>query len=175
MAGVCPGPGILYRPGPVHPPQDKPRVERIVQYVRKNFFAGEEFVDLAEPRPVPKCGAPRKPGYVSTAPPAPSRRWCSPSGRRRRVARPVGAYPVPIYAEVKVARDYHVQIAKAFYSIPHHLRGQTISARADAEWPKSTTADSWSKLIPVNPPERSTDPADLPAEKTAYAMRDLTG
>jgi transposase InsO family protein len=28
--------------------QDKPRVERCVQYVRGNFFAGEEFVDLAD-------------------------------------------------------------------------------------------------------------------------------
>jgi hypothetical protein len=32
----------------VHSPKDKPRVERAVQYVRGNFFAGEEFVDLAD-------------------------------------------------------------------------------------------------------------------------------
>ncbi|WP_244187589.1 hypothetical protein [Mycobacterium gastri] len=28
--------------------QDKPRVERVVQYVRGNFFAGEEFIDLTD-------------------------------------------------------------------------------------------------------------------------------
>src|SRR4029079_19641210 len=28
--------------------QDKPRVERMVQYVRNNFFAGEDFTDLAD-------------------------------------------------------------------------------------------------------------------------------
>jgi hypothetical protein len=32
----------------VRSPKDKPRVERCVQYVRGNFFAGEEFVDLAD-------------------------------------------------------------------------------------------------------------------------------
>jgi transposase len=32
----------------VRSPKDKPRVERAVQYVRGNFFAGEEFVDLAD-------------------------------------------------------------------------------------------------------------------------------
>lgn len=27
---------------------NKPRVERMVQYVRNNFFAGEDFADLAD-------------------------------------------------------------------------------------------------------------------------------
>ncbi len=32
----------------VRTPTDKPRVERQVPYVRRNFFAGEDFIDLAE-------------------------------------------------------------------------------------------------------------------------------
>ena len=35
-------------PARVRSPQDKPRVERVVQYVRGNFWAGERFVDLAD-------------------------------------------------------------------------------------------------------------------------------
>jgi transposase len=35
-------------PARVRSPKDKPRVERVVQYVRGNFFAGEEFLDLAD-------------------------------------------------------------------------------------------------------------------------------
>ena len=35
-------------PARVRSPQDKPRVERAVQYVRGNFWAGENFTDLAE-------------------------------------------------------------------------------------------------------------------------------
>jgi hypothetical protein len=32
----------------VRSPQDKPRVERQVQFVRGSFFAGETFIDLAD-------------------------------------------------------------------------------------------------------------------------------
>jgi transposase len=35
-------------PARVRSPQDKPRVERVVQYVRGNFWAGESFADLAD-------------------------------------------------------------------------------------------------------------------------------
>ncbi len=35
-------------PARVRSPQDKPRVERVVPYVRGNFWAGESFVDLAD-------------------------------------------------------------------------------------------------------------------------------
>jgi transposase len=35
-------------PARVRRPQDKPRVERVVQYVRGNFWAGETFTDLAD-------------------------------------------------------------------------------------------------------------------------------
>ena len=50
---------LRVRPGPrafsidaarVRTPTDKPRVERVVPYVRNNFFAGETFVDLADCR-----------------------------------------------------------------------------------------------------------------------------
>jgi transposase len=35
-------------PARVRHAQDKPRVERVVPYVRENFFRGEDFVDLAD-------------------------------------------------------------------------------------------------------------------------------
>ena len=81
---------------------------------------------------------------------------------------------VPVYAQVKVHRDYHVQVGKALYSIPEHLRGQTISARADSELVKMYHRGQLVKTHPRQPPGgRSTDPADLPADKAGYAMRDL--
>jgi hypothetical protein len=90
------------------------------------------------------------------------------------LAAPTGRYAVPVYAEVKVARDYHVQLAKALYSIPHHLRGQTLSARADGQLAKFYHRGQLVKTHPRQPAgTRSTDPADLPADKTGYAMRDL--
>jgi transposase len=40
--------GFITDPARVAHPQDKPRVERMVKYVRGNFFAGEDFADLAD-------------------------------------------------------------------------------------------------------------------------------
>jgi transposase len=40
--------GFVIDPARVRSPQDKPRVERVVPYVRSNFFAGEVFIDLAD-------------------------------------------------------------------------------------------------------------------------------
>ena len=37
-------------PTRVASPQDKPRVERVVQYVSGNFWDGEDFIDLAVDR-----------------------------------------------------------------------------------------------------------------------------
>jgi transposase len=93
----------------VRSPQDKPRVERTVQYVRGNFFAGETFVDLADAQ-------------------ARAEAWCATTAGLRMHgtihARPAEVfaeheagvllaagqepYEVPIYATVKVHRDYHV-------------------------------------------------------------------
>ena len=69
----------------VRSPKDKPRVERAVQYVRGNFFAGENFASLAE-RAGPRRGLVRghRPGCGSTAPSRPARRRCSPRRRRPR-------------------------------------------------------------------------------------------
>jgi len=39
--------GFATDPARVRSPKDKPRVERTVQYVRENFWRGEEFTDLA--------------------------------------------------------------------------------------------------------------------------------
>ena len=71
-------------------------------------------------------------------------------------------------------RDHHIEVAKALYSVPGHLIGKQVDVRADRQlvrvWHRG-------QLVKVHPRARAggrvTDPADLPAEKTAYAMRDL--
>jgi hypothetical protein len=85
-------------------------------------------------------------------------------------------YDVPIFSRVKVHRDYHVEIARALYSAPEHLIGQHLDARADSELVKLFRAGVLVKTHPRQPPGgRSTDRADLPAERAGYAMRDLSG
>ena len=167
--------GFSTDPARVAHPQDKPRVERMVQYVRNNFFAGEEFTDLiaAQDRVVIWCAQKAGLRIHGTTCAQPAVVFADREAPGLLAAPPV-RYAVPVYAEVKVARDYHVQLAKALYSIPHHLRGQTISARADGELAKFYHRGQLVKTHPRQPAgTRSTDPADLPADKTGYAMRDL--
>ena len=84
------------------------------------------------------------------------------------------AYDLPIFTRVKVHRDFHVEVARALYSVPEHLLGQYLHARADSELVKLFCAGALVKTHPRQPPGgRSTDRADLPADKTIYAMRDL--
>jgi transposase len=167
--------GFATDPARVAHPQDKPRVERMVQYVRNNFFAGEDFTDLADAQDRAQVWCAQKAGLrihgTTCAQPAVV---FADREAAALLAAPTVRYAVPVYAEVKVARDYHVQLAKALYSIPHHLRGQTITARADVELAKFYHRGQLVKTHPRQPAgSRSTDPADLPTDKTGYAMRDL--
>jgi transposase len=159
----------------VRHPQDKPRVERTVSYVRQSFFAGETFIDLAD--------AQRR-----------AEQWCcSTAGLRihgttacrpvehfaleeapHLLSAPTEPYDLPIYASPKVHRDHHIEVAKALYSIPGGLIGQRVEVRADRQLVKVFHRGVLVKTHPRQPPgHRSTDPDDLPAHKTVYAMRDL--
>lgn len=162
--------GFETDPARVRRPQDKPRVERIVQYVRGNCFAGEEFVDLADAQ-------------------ARTETWCAQTAGLRIhgtiQARPaevfaeheVGvllpapevAYEVPIYATVKVHRDYHVQLGKALYSAPKAYIGQQVAARADAELVKLFHRG---QLIKTHP--RSGRAAGPPTPRTCPLRRSAT-
>jgi len=168
--------GFLTDPARVAHPQDKPRVERMVQYVRNNFFAGEDFADLADAQARAQAWCAEKAGQrihgTTCARPA---MVFAETEAALLLPAPAQPYAVPIYAQVKVHRDFHVQVGKALYSIPEHYRGQTISVRADGELVKMYHRGQLVKTHPRQPPGgRSTDPVDLPAEKTGYAMRDLT-
>lgn len=167
--------GFVTDPARVAHPQDKPRVERMVQYVRNNFFAGEDFTDLADAQSRARTWCAEKAGQrihgTTCARPAVV---FADTEAALLIEAPAAPYAVPIYAQVKVARDYHVQVGKALYSIPEQYLGQTISARADGELVKFFHRGQLVKTHPRQPPGgRSTDPVDLPAEKTGYAMRDL--
>lgn len=167
--------GFAIDPARVRSPKDKPRVERMVSYVRSNFFAGEDFRDLQD------CGQR-------------ARSWCAHTAGMRihgttrlrpaevfatdelPALRPVPdtAFDVPAWTHPKVAPDRHVQVAKALYSVPGELVGKRIDARADTHSVKLYWRGELIKVHPAMAPgRRHTDPADLPAEVSIYAMRDI--
>ena len=167
--------GFVVDAARVATPTDKPRVERAVPYVRNNFFAGETFVDLADVR-------------------ARAERWCTDTAGMRvhgstqcrpvetfrveelalLVALPVSPFDVPRWSEPKVHRDFHVEVDKALYSVPHQFIGRQVRARRDATSVKLYFRGELIKVHPRKAPgQRCTDPADYPMGKEIYATRDL--
>jgi transposase len=154
--------------------KDKPRVERVVQYVRGNMWAGEQFVDLSDAQ-------------------ARARVWCAEvAGQRIHgtiAARPAevfaeheagvllpvpAGYDVPVFKRCKVHRDFHLEIERALYSVPKVYIGQYVDVRADSALVKVFHNGQLVKVHPrQRPGGRWTDPDDLPEQKVGYAMRDL--
>jgi transposase len=162
-------------PARVRSPQDKPRVERAVQYVRGNFWAGENFTDLADAQARVEAWCRDRAGMRihGTTARRPAEMF---SELEACCLLPVPQpYDQPIFTRVKVHRDYHVEIARALYSVPEAHLGRHLDARADRQLVKLYAHGRLVKTHPRQPPGgRSTDRDDLPAHKADYASRDLS-
>jgi transposase len=166
--------GFATDPARVRSPKDKPRVERAVQYVRGNFFAGEHFTGLsdAQARAETWCREVAGERIHGTIQARPAQVFAE---HEAGVLLPLGLpYDVPVFATVKVHRDFHVEVGRALYSAPKEYLGCHLDARADSALVKLFHRGQLIKTHPRQQPgRRMTDPADLPAEKTTYAMRDV--
>jgi hypothetical protein len=156
--------GFHVDPARVRKARDKARVERAVPTVREDCFAGEELLSIDDAREH-------------------ARRWCLEDyGLRRHTSTqrlprehfeseeraqllpaPSTAYEIPLWAEPKVARDQHVQVAKALYSLPREFLGKRLRARADRSLVRLYDRGVLVKTHPRQPPgKRSTDPRTSP-------------
>lgn len=154
--------------------KDKPRVERNVQYVRDNFFRGENWLDIGDTQR----------GAI---------RWCM-KGAGMRIhgttrKRPLVVFenveqatllPLekerfdpPLWGKYKVHPDHHVSFQKAFYSVPTRYVGKTVWVRGDTKLVRLYVGGELVKTHQRQPPGgRSTDYDDYPKEVAPYAMRD---
>jgi len=164
--------GFVTDPARVRHPRDKPRVEAGVAYVQGNFFAGETFLDLADARS-------KMTGWLATANTrvhgttrqVPAVVFAAQEAPALRPA-PADRYQVPYWAQVKVHVDYHIQVARALYSVPWRHVGAKVTARADEHLVKVYLRDQLIKIHPrQRPGGRSTDPADMPPGVEGYATR----
>jgi hypothetical protein len=150
-------------------------VERVVPYVRNNFFAGETFIDLADAQRRAGVWARERAGMRvhGTTQLRPVEHFRL-EEQPMLAAAPAAPYDVPIYAVAKVHRDHHIEVAKALYSIPGNLIGTRVDVRADRQLVRVFSRGQLIKVHPrQRPGGRATDPEDLPSERTIYAMRDL--
>jgi transposase len=167
--------GIVADPARVRSPQDKGRVESGVKFAQRSFFAGEVFLDLddAQRRVDDWCrvragmrvhGTTRaQPGVVFAQQEAP---LLAPV--------PVEPYRIPYWGEVRVARDFHVRVQHAFYSVPYTLVGQQVTVRSDDALVKIYHRGQVVKTHPRRPAGgRSSHDGDFPPGTDVYARRDV--
>lgn len=122
--------GFLIDPARVRHPTDKPRVERMVPFVRTDFWRGRSFQSLAAIN-------------------AGLETWCREVAGQRvhgttrqrpldlfRLAEQAALLPltqepfaIARWTQAKVARDCHIQVAGAWYSVPYRYLGQTLAVR----------------------------------------------
>ena len=158
--------GFLTDPARVRSPKDKPRVERVVQYVRGNFWDGETYTSLDEAQQAATAWCLRTAGtriHGSTC----ARPMEVFTDAEQALLLPVpGVYDVPVFKAVKVHRDFHAEVAKALYSLPEQWIGHMLDVRADSELVKFYHRGKLVKVHPRQPAGgRSTDRADLPEHK----------
>jgi len=166
---------FLIDPARVRTPTDKPRVERMVPFVRNSFFAGEDFIDRDDGQRRVEIWCRTRAGLRTHG-----TTQCRPAElfvleeQPQLLPAPVFPYDLPLYASAKVHRDHHIEVAKALYSIPGNLIGRVVEVRADRQLVRVFHRGQLVKVhARTGPGGRVTDPADLPAEKTTYALRDI--
>jgi hypothetical protein len=153
----------------------KPRVERTVPYVRESFFRGETFRDLAEAQAaaVSWCRTTAGLRIHGTTARRPAEAFAA-DEQPLLLPTPETAYEIPTYGRAKVHRDHHIAFGRALYSVPGGLIGQEVAVRAEAGLVKIFHRGALVKVHPrLGRGRRSTDPQDLPAERSIYALRDL--
>lgn len=167
--------GFEVDPARIRAPTDKARVERSVSYVRGSFFAGETFTDLTDVQERAAAWCSERAGLrVHGTTQRRPREVFEAEERPRLAPAPEGPYDLPLYASCKVHRDHHIQVACALYSVPGALIGRRVSVRADSRLVRISYQGRLVKVHPRVPRGRwSTDPADLPSEKSTYALRDI--
>ena len=147
----------------------------MVQFVRSSFWAGEHFVDLpdAQTKATAWCAGRAGMRMHGTIQCRPLELFGLEEAPLLGSA-PGGRYDLQVYATCKVHRDHHIEIAKALYSVPGNLIGERVEVRADTALVKVFARGQLVKVHLRQPPgRRSTDPADLPSERTTYALRDI--
>jgi transposase len=167
--------GLAVDPARVRSPQDKGRVESGVKFTQRSFFAGEQFLDIADAqrRADDWCRGRAGMRVHGTTRQRPAEAFAE-QELPLLLAAPEEPYRVPAWSDARVQRDFHVRAQNAFYSVPYGLIGQQVTVRADDALVKLYHRGQVVKTHPRQPAGgRSTDAADFPPGTDVYARRDV--
>lgn len=161
-------------PAPPRAPKKKGKVERAVSYIKHSFFKSRSFTDVHEARAglqdwIATIANPRLHGATGRVPAEVF------ATVERPVLKPLPALPFApvVWTQAKVHTDSHVQFARALYSVPWRLLGQTVAVRAvgqTVEIHGDQGRIATHERQPVG--GRSTLLGHLPDERVAYATHD---
>jgi len=167
--------GLYIDPARVRRPQDKPRVENQIAYVRERCFDGESFESLHAWREHAVrwsrdvAGA-RVHGTTRLVP----RDAYEHHEKPHMQPAPTTPFDVPVWSQHKVHPDHHVQVARALYSAPTKYIGHQLDVRVDRSSVRLYRGSELIKIHPrVAPGKRSTDPSHYPVGKADYALRSV--
>lgn len=153
--------------------KDKPRVERVIPYIRDSFWSGRSFLTLEEINNGAfdwclKVAGTREHGATHQPPLTLFRLLEQPA------LKPLPATPfdMPTWYRAKVAHDCHIQVNSTFYSIPYQHVGATVDVR---EGSRIVECYLDYELVKVHlrgaKGQRVTDWNDYPPEKSAFYQR----
>ena len=158
----------------VRRPKDKARVERSVQYVRSDAFAGERFVDLAHARrhAAAWCRDVAAHRVHGTTRRKPIEAFADEMPLLR--AAPTEVYDPPEWTDVTVDDAQTVTVAGAIYSVPKALVRHGVRVRFDTRHVRIYLKNQVVKVHPRRPPGASClDRADFTEFVADLATRDL--
>jgi len=125
--------GIVILPTKPYTPRHKGKIESGIKYVKNNALKGRRFASLAE---VNRFLAHWEASVADTRIHGTTKKHVRTvfETLERPALQPLPADPFPFFHEArrKVHRDGHVEVAKAYYSVPPEYLGRTVWVRYDA-------------------------------------------
>ncbi len=166
--------GCLVDPARIAHPKDKPRVERMVPYVRDSFFSGREFTDLPAMRTQAASWSSAVAGQRSARPLAGARPETvfRALEQEHLLALPRHPFEAATWQAAKVSPDCHICVGGALYSVPFRLIGARLDVRlTDGMLFAYSGHELVKSHVRVGKGRRATDWQDYPSQKAAFFMR----
>ncbi len=166
--------GCLVDPARLAHPKDKPRVERMVPYVRDSFFAGRVFPDLPTMRSQAATWSREVAGMRAARPLGGARPIAvfRALEAEKLLALPTRPFEVASWQTAKVGPDCHLSVGGALYSVPFRFIGQRLDVRStDKVVCVLSDGEIVKTHLRVGKGRRSTDWSDYPEKKAAFFMR----
>jgi transposase len=165
--------GCLIDPARASKPKDKPRVERMMPYVRDSYWRGRSFASVADMQVRAVDWA----LTVAGTRPHRSLHGAQPHAvfqaveAKALLALPGAPFELVRWLSPKVAPDCHVSVDRVLYSVPWRFIGAQVTARVTDRVVQIFAAGELIKTWPRAERGRCTDNTDYPPEKVAFFLR----